>query len=133
MKMVLRIIICVFLFGVIFASGYMLSSLRIKRLLYAQDLEMHVVNVEVSLARLEELRSKENDRAVSGLETFALGQTLGMADDEKVLGLNADIQNTAEKLSEYCARYSVFDGRTNLPSHRIAKQFLDSHRAYLNK
>lgn len=104
-----------------------IANIRAKRTLYRQDLDTRIVNVNISLDTLKLLRKQEYSKAISVLETAMLAETLGLADDEKVLGRNEDIQGITKTMSEYCAANNVFDGKTNLPSHYLAKRFLDSH------
>ncbi len=127
MKIMLKVIsyVATFVFAFIIASA--ISNSRANRCLYAQDLETHVANVNISVAVLEKLRSKQYDEAIAGLEAAMLTETLGLEDDEKVIGWNADMEGAANKIAVYCTRFNIFDGKTNLPSHLIAKRFLDSH------
>ena len=111
------------------AIGFEISNVNAKHYLYHQDLDTRLVNVDISLDVLGLLRKQEYDKAVFELETAMLMEAAGSTIDEKALGQNKDIQNMANKVSEYCLKYNVFDGKTNLPSHFMAKQFLDSHTA----
>jgi hypothetical protein len=110
-----------------FAIGFGISNMRAKHSLYRQDLDTQLTNVDISLNVLELLRKQESDKAIFALETAMLMEVSGTIIDEKVLGRNNEIQNMSIKVADYCSKYNVFDGKTNLPSHFIAKQFLDSH------
>jgi hypothetical protein len=109
--------------------SFEIASIRGKHSLYREDLGTRILNVDIFRDALEKLNGKEYDKAISVLETAMLMEATGSTIDEKVLGQNKDIQDMAKKVSEYCSKYNVFDGKTNLPSHFMAKQFLDSHTA----
>jgi hypothetical protein len=109
------------------AIGFEISNITARHNLYRQDLNTRLMNIDVSLDVLGQLRKQEYNKAIFGLETAMLTEAAGSTIDEKVLGRNNDIQNMAKQVSEYCAKNNVFDGKTNLPSHFVAKQFLDSH------
>lgn len=110
-----------------FWLGLRFDSSASTRELYKQDLDSRITRINVTLGVLNLLREQEYRKAISGLETSMLMDAAGSPIDERILGQSREINIMAKNVSEYCLKYKVFDNTTNLPSHRLAKQFLDSH------
>lgn len=127
MKRVAYICACCIIIVLAFASGYKFCHIREEKQYSRAISDLCIANLDLHLQILETMRSPDKDKALHMLEVCLLTETPGVADEVKILGWTDDMQGITKRISTYCRQYNIFETNTNLPSHIVAKQFLDSH------
>lgn len=107
--------------------GFSVANYKANLALYQNDLQGNLVNIDIVLRSLIKIRENDHAKAVSFLELSMLMDVSELEWDGKVVGWNSDMQQAVNKVNSYCINYNVFEGKSNWPSHYVAKRFLESH------